>query len=94
MTKEDEAFIFRLLDEYSRRHYKWFVTELFLDPKQPEYLVCFRPVQGGKESPNRYECVYLAISTPEAESGVRHGALSEALIRDMDDKLQPLGRLT
>jgi len=87
------AQLFTLLNNYSRKHYQCFLAELFLNKDQSEYMLCFRPTGGNKESPNRYACRYLRIDVAEAGSAAQSGSLPPSIIEKLDLELPALGLL-
>jgi hypothetical protein len=93
MTKDEEARVFRLLDGYSRHRHNCFVAEFFVNRDQPEYIVCFRPLGGTKESPNRYACVYVTVALDQVKRMAADKALTAVMAEELDRKLAPLGQL-
>jgi len=90
-TKEDEGKVFELLDGYASRQHQCFVTELFLNENQTEYVVCFRPKGTTRDSPNRFSCVYLRIEPEQLRTMARANALTPAIVKELNSKLPNLG---
>ncbi len=93
MTPDERAIVFRLLDDYSRNKHRCFVAEFFPDKVGTDYHVCFRPMRGDINSPNRYACRYVDISAQEvAEAGDRK-ELPVSVTALLDKELPSLGVL-
>ncbi len=45
-----------------------FLSEMFLDKSGTEYVLCFRPVSGSKDSSGRHACQYLRIDVADART--------------------------
>ena len=56
----DESRLFNLLTDYCRVRYGWFLTEMFLDKSEADYVLCFRPVNEDKGSA-RHACRYTRV---------------------------------
>jgi hypothetical protein len=90
MTSPEEKQLFKLLDDYSRRHHQCFVAEMFLNDERTEYILCFRPTQV-KDSPNRYACQYLHLGISEANIAGQGNELGASMRALMDKELVSLG---
>jgi len=82
--------LFKLLDGYATRYHKCFVAELSFDEDKGEYTVCFRPLGGSPQSPDRYACRYLTIGFGEAREMLRAGLLTVSVANTLEEELQPL----
>lgn len=80
----EETQFFKLLDEYSRKQYGCFVSEMFISKAKMEYVLCFRPATTGTTSSNRYACRYLRVRTED----VRNMGKSQTLTASMTDALK------
>jgi hypothetical protein len=87
MTAE-ETICFKLLDEYSRTHYAYYLAELFLIGN--DYTVCFRPAGVKRGSSNRYACRYLKIGADELATAARNRTLSALIAEMLDSQLSTL----
>lgn len=85
MTSTEHAVLFAVLDEYSRHHYRCFVSELFLSPSLEEYVVCFRPL--ATEHTDPYRAFYLYLPRTEAELAVAEAGLTGGLKEAIDARL-------
>jgi hypothetical protein len=94
MTRSEEAHVFRLLDEYSRRNHRCFVAEFFSSTENDEYVVCFRPVADGKFSADEYACRYLSFETPQLRMAHIAGALLAMMAAELDRKLPEINPIT
>jgi hypothetical protein len=92
MTSPDERKLFALLDDYSKKHHRSFVAELFLNKTRTEYTVCFRPMDIESDSSNRYACQYLQLKTEEAELAVQTNEISASMREMLDKELINLDR--
>jgi hypothetical protein len=90
---EEEMKTFELLDAYADRQHHCFVAEFFLNKNQTEYIVCLRPKEGNRNSPNRFVCVYLRIEPEQVITTARSNALTLVIIDEVNSKLPPWGQL-
>jgi hypothetical protein len=90
LTSSEEAQLFRLLDDYSRLQHQCFVSEMFLNDRKTEYVVCFRPVEAREDSANRYACEYLQVGVPEAKLVSHTGVLTASIIKELESELPGL----
>jgi hypothetical protein len=86
----DESIFFRILDAYSREQHGCFVAEMFPDNTRAEYIVCFRPVAAGKDSPNRYAYRYVKIPAEDIKAAARAGSLSSVVLEQLKTELTRL----
>lgn len=80
----EEAQFFKLLDEYSRKQYGCFLSEISISKAKMEYVLCLRPATTGMTSSNRYACRYLRVRTDD----VRNTGKSQTLTASMTDPLK------
>jgi hypothetical protein len=92
MTPANEDTAFRLLDQYARSAHSCFVAELFPNEAGTEYTACFRPVNTGKNSPNRIDCRYFRFSNQEVETLNETNALTASIAEKIDSQLRILGK--
>jgi hypothetical protein len=91
MTSPEGKQLFKLLDDCSRRHHQCFLAEMLLNEERTEYILCFRPTQVGKDSPNRYACQYLHLGISEANIAGQGNELGASMRALMDKELVSLG---
>lgn len=89
MTAEETRY-FRMVDAYARNHHKCFLAEMFLNTAGTHYSLCFRPVDGNKESPNRYACRYLQIGADEVRTAGQKQMLGSGTTELLDRELSTL----
>jgi hypothetical protein len=87
----DYARLFKLLDGYAKRHNKCFLTELFLNEDDTEYVMCFRPLTVSEDLQGPSACRYLRIEIAEAREMTRTGLLPVSVANILDEQLRPLG---
>jgi len=93
MTSSEDAAVFRLLDSYSRNQHRCFVAEFGFDKAEADYVVCFRPTGGTKDSPNRYACRYLHFGSTDIKEAAERKELPTSVIEQLDKELPSLGLL-
>jgi hypothetical protein len=71
----EETWFFEQIDNYSRLHYHFFVSEMTPDGAKDEYALCFRPVDATKDSPDRYVCRYLRVRKEMISVAYQNGRL-------------------
>ena len=95
MTPEEGAIAFKLIEDYSRSRHSCFIAEFFKPKKDDSnYLLCFRPTGGSKESPNRYACRYLRIEDEFILKAIHQNELPIEIARLLDAELPGLRLLT
>ena len=87
----DYSKLFKLLDGYAKRHHKCFLTELFQNGEETEYVMCFRPLTVNEDLQSRSACRYLRIELAEAAEMIRTGLLPISVANILDEQLRPLG---
>lgn len=90
ITTEERAVCFKLLNEYARTKHNYLVTEFFLSPLSDVYFVCFRPVGGTKDSPNRYACKYLQFGMEDIRTMASAESLPDSDADRLDEALSML----
>jgi hypothetical protein len=88
----DYARLFKLLDGYAKRHHKCFLTELFLNEEDTEYILCFRPLTVSEDLESRLACRYLRVEISEAREMIRTGLLPISVANILDEQLGSLVR--
>jgi len=83
----DETNCFILLDDYARTRHKCSLTEFFLNTIQTDYVLCFRPAVGSKDSPDRYVCRYLYIAPDLVRMVGQNKSLPERITDLLDREL-------
>jgi hypothetical protein len=91
MTSSEQR-LFKLLDDYSRRHHQCFVAEMFLNEERTEFILCFRSVHGDRNAPARYASRYLRVEIAEAEIAGQANVLTTSVSAMLDKELATLGR--
>jgi hypothetical protein len=92
MTPAKDETAFRLLDQYARSAHSCFVAEMFPNEAGTEYTACFRPVNTGRDSPNRLDCRYFRFSIQEVETLNETNALTASIAEKIDNQLRILGK--
>lgn len=92
MTPAREETAFRLLDQYARSAHSCFVAEMFPNEAGTEYTACFRPVNTGRNSPNRIDCRYFRLSNQVVETLNETNALTASIAEKIDNELRNLGK--
>lgn len=86
MTTE-ETHLFETLDDYARTNRSSFLTEMFLDERKVEYVLCFRPTHAAAGSTNLTSCRYMRIQLGEAlkigQSKTLTASVKEMLDREL-----------
>ena len=90
VASSKEARIFKALDHYARDKHQCFVAEMFLSKAGAEYIFCFRPADGGKDSPGRFACRYLRIQIGEIESIAQTEIIPISVAEKLDRELLAL----
>ena len=90
MTSSEQAAVFRLLDEYSKKQHQCFVAEMFLNKPKDSYLVCFRPAAISIGAANSRDCVYVSISISEARAVAEAKVVGNAISRLLETELAVL----
>jgi hypothetical protein len=90
MTQPVDAGLFELLDGYSREIHRCFVAEMFFNDARTEYILCFRPIAGSKDSPNLFACRYLNVEVARLETARLTKALPSSLTEELDRELRAL----
>jgi hypothetical protein len=93
MNSSEGAIVFRLFDEYSRKKHHCFIVEFFPERGKSGYILCFRPTDGTKDSPNRYAYRYLHIGSGEIQEAAKNNELPASVTELLDKELPSLGRL-
>jgi hypothetical protein len=83
--------LFELLDNYGSRH-NCFLTELFLNEDETEYLACFRPKGPCRDESQRFACAYLQIDLEEAAMICSQNEITAAIAGDLGQKLGQISR--
>jgi hypothetical protein len=91
MKSFEEAQAFTLLDQYARSKHRCFVAEMFLSDAKTEYVLCFRPAEIRKESPDRFACKYLRIPLEDVRALSVADTLPVRLRDELDIELLALG---
>jgi hypothetical protein len=86
----EETHVFKLLDEYAKKHYKCFVAEMDLEENRGRYRVCFRPTTEFKGNPDPYLCRYVYLGVEEVKASHAAGNLSNAIIAELGEKLSDM----
>jgi hypothetical protein len=73
------TWFFDELDGYVKTQYRCFVAEMFLSEAQDEHIVCFRPVDVIRDSPDQFACRYLRISVGEVNAAQREKRLTDSI---------------
>ena len=82
--------LFQLLDTYAKSHYQYFLAEMFLNRTGTEFILCFRPTESNRNSPDRYACRYLQLPIKEAGIAEQQNMLSSAAKALLDKELAAL----
>jgi len=90
LTQVEEARLFELLDSYSRNHHRCFLSELFPDESENEYVLCFRPVSARLDSSDRYACRYLRVKIDDARTASQMRELPHSIIERLEGELSRL----
>jgi len=92
MTPSEYSMLYSLLDDYSRAKHRCFVAELTFIKARAEYAVCFRPIGGTKDSPNRYASCYLGFAVDKLMEAYESKKLPVSITELLDRELPNLGR--
>jgi hypothetical protein len=85
-----ESRFFKLLDSYARSEHQCFLTEMFLNDEESEYVLCFRPLSGHTHSEKPSSCSYLRIAVKEAMDSVHAKLLTQAIADELRERLSEL----
>jgi uncharacterized protein (DUF1786 family) len=85
-----EKQLFELLDQYARSRHACFVSEMFLNKSQTEYVVCFRPANISPDSSNRDKYKYLRFDALIAKTGNLPMNLTSSIKQKLDEALSNL----
>jgi hypothetical protein len=83
----EQSYVFALLDEYAKKHYKCFVAEMDLNENRGRYAVCFRTTAEFEGNPDPYLCRYVHLSVEEVKASYEAGSLSNAIIVELGEEL-------
>ena len=86
----EQSYVFGLLDEYSKTHYKCFVAEMDLEENRGRYRVCFRPTTEFQGNSDPYLCRYVYLDVEEVKASYEARDLSNAIIAELGDKLSDM----
>lgn len=90
VASSNDARVFKALDDYARNKHQCFLAEMFLNDTGTEYILCFRPADGSKNSPGRFACRYLRIQMSEIGSVVQTETIPISLAEELDRELLAL----
>lgn len=86
-----ETEFFKLLDSHSRRQYRCFLAEMFLNRAKDKYILCFRPAGGTINDANRYACRYFELDVEEMRQVCSAHALTIGVSEKLHRELSSLG---
>ena len=86
MTAE-ETRAFTLLDTYARTKHRCFVAEMDLNKSGAEYILCFRPTDVSRDSPDRFACRYLHIEATRLRAAGETPYLPSSIVLELDKEL-------
>jgi hypothetical protein len=86
----DETTFFQLLDAYARTRHRCFLAEMTLWTEELGYNLCFRPLDVFENSPARYACMYLKVSTEQVKTAGSGPQLPTFLADRLDAELSEL----
>jgi hypothetical protein len=86
----DETTFFQLLDAYARTRHQSFLAEMTPRTDELSYYICFRPVDVSEDSPSRYACKYLIVSTKDVKAAGSRQELPTSLVDQLDAELPKL----
>ena len=87
LTKKEYSRCFKLLDERARTKHNCFVSEFGLSEERALFYVCFRPLGGTPDDPNRFACKYLNFAVGEIKAMALVNSLPTDVIAEIDSAL-------